>query len=143
MTTTTSQPFMTVISAEYDRLRYKADRYDELERELAHRKAAHTDLEREFDAYKAKVRERAIQCAEDENWCAEGLNAALRELGLEPRTFTYEVRLDLRATQTVYVSVEAENDDAAYDLAQDMTSDDYGHLVQSGEWDVVVEEVTV
>jgi hypothetical protein len=36
----------------------------------------------EFDLYKAKVRDKAIEVANEQEWCRDGLNEALEDLGL-------------------------------------------------------------
>jgi hypothetical protein len=37
----------------------------------------------EFEAFRARVRAKAIEVAEEQNWCNEGLNEVLVDLGLE------------------------------------------------------------
>lgn len=51
------------------------------------------ELQTELDTFKRRVRAKAIEVAEEENWCTEGLNAALESLGLD-RHYTH-VRVDV------------------------------------------------
>lgn len=53
---------------------------------MAKRGLAYDSVWAEFETFKSDVREKAIEVAGDNNWCDSGLNAALDELGLEPKS---------------------------------------------------------
>ncbi len=65
----------------------------------------------EHEAFRAQVRELAIETKHEQDWCLEGLNQGLRALGLDEYMPSHEVRVSI----TVYATVEAENADAARD----------------------------
>lgn len=123
----------TTPTSEIERLRVKAARVEELEADLE-------ALRRGFAAYKARVRELAIETADSEGWCAEGLNRGLRELDLEPRMYRYQVEVEVSGRQTITVTVEAEDEDDAEDKAGDLDEDDYRHLLDRHNWTLDVEE---
>lgn len=134
--------YTTLLRSEYEGLRVRAARVEEIQAALDDALRHRDRLAAEFTAYKAKVRELAIETADDEGWCAEGLNRALVELDLDPRMFRYQVTVNVRATQEVQVEVEAENEDAAHDKAMELDSDDLRSLCDSGEWDVEVDDTS-
>lgn len=77
---------------------------DRFEAEASEADAARRQVVREFDAFKQKVREKAIEVAEEENWCHDGLNDALSDLGLpEVRKPQKEIRfvVEYRAYATL------------------------------------------
>jgi hypothetical protein len=81
-------------------------------------------LQREFDAYKRQVREEALAVAAEQNWCDEGLNAALERLGLEPRQNTYDVDVTFTATRAGVVRTTASNEDVAFETVNEMSTAD-------------------
>lgn len=55
----------------------------------------------ETEAYKIRVRNKAIDVAEQQSWCREGLNEALRSLDLEEYDGKREVTILVQVTGTV------------------------------------------
>lgn len=77
-----------------------------------------TRVHQEFAAYKAKVREKALDAADSEGWCREGLNSALTDLGLERVTSDYDVRLTINLSRSITVRIAADDYDSAYETAE-------------------------
>lgn len=99
-------------------------------------------LRTEFDAYKEKVREVALRKKADENWCDSGFNEAMRELDLPGVNLRWRVPVVVTATQTVYLTVEAaDEDDAVAEAENEADSDSVWNLIQSYEWEYDTYEV--
>lgn len=78
----------------------------------------------EFEAFKEQVREKAIEVAASNGWCDEGLNEVLKELGLEPKTRSFNVIVRVYGFQDVEVEIdEAANWDDAREQALNMDLD--------------------
>lgn len=62
--------------------------------------------------YRALVRQVALEAAREEGWCDEGVNAAFRQLGLEPvperKEYTFAVRVTGLAEYTAVATTEEE-----------------------------------
>jgi hypothetical protein len=98
-------------------------------------------LQQQFDAFKAKVRETAIQTAQDNNFCNPGLNEVLESLGLPVVPTQYEVEVEITATQVVKVRVDAEelddadrNESGARSLVGEWSDSDFHYEVNSDNW---------
>lgn len=74
-------------------------------------------VEAAFDTFRTNVRDMAIEKAGELNWCDPGLNEALIELGLEPKTRRFDVQFTV--SQTVTVTVEAADEYTARREAED------------------------
>lgn len=87
-----------------------------------------------LDSYKAEVRKEAIRVAARQNWCDDGLNETLRNLGL-PEKKTYRIPVTLTETRTVFLSIrdaESEDDAKAKATTPDFVRDNislYGALL--------------
>lgn len=97
-------------------------------------------LRTEFDAYKARVRQEAIDASVAEGWCESGLNAALQRLGLEPHhpVRDYSVSVTFTATRRGTVNITAPDEDEAFEMVGEMSVQDahqaaFGRPV-SGAW---------
>jgi hypothetical protein len=98
---------------------------------------AQARAEQTLAAYKIQVREVAIRVAEEQDWCNEGLNEVLTELGLDGVTRSYRVPVELTATQTVYIDVEAIDIDHAVSQVEDnYTSSDLAQEADGDDWSV-------
>lgn len=95
-----------------------------------------TDLTDQHERFKTQVRDLAIEKAVDENWCDDGLNNALRELGLTPKSVDYRVPVDVRATQTVYVTVSATSEDDAVAQVNNYSDSEILNQVSSYDWSI-------
>ena len=96
-------------------------------------RTARVDLER----FKDQVRDKAIEVAEEQSWCDEGLNSVLSELGLEPKSQEYEVRIGLTACHTV---TAGSDEDAADMVKSDLESSE---RYFDGYFDIVDVDVDV
>jgi|SRR5688572_6942791 hypothetical protein len=67
---------------------------------------------RDLNAFRDKVRTKAIEVAKEEGWCTEGLNQALRDLGLDPYAQKWRISLT--------VDVEADDEYDAKSLVEGM-----------------------
>jgi len=76
-------------------------------------------LESERLDFEEQVRTMAIEKAKELGWCTPGLNAALKELGLRPTVQRYKVPVEV--SQTIYVVVEAEDEDDAWTEADGLS----------------------
>lgn len=93
-----------------------------------------TALRTEFDTYKEKVREVALEFKAQENWCDEGFNEAMEALGLPRLVSRWRVPVEITATQTVYVTVEAEDEADAVNEAGNLDSDEFYDQADSYSW---------
>jgi hypothetical protein len=57
-------------------------------------------LAREFDEFKRKVHERALQCKREEDWCTTKFNEAMRDLGLPEYMRSWEACVTVTITVT-------------------------------------------
>lgn len=85
------------------------------------------DVQREFDEFKKRVRDLALETAEEQNWCDEGFNKAMMTLGLEPKPLNYRVTIRVFAYQDVEVELQASNEEEA--VARVLDSEDSQHLI--------------
>ncbi len=67
-----------------------------------------TQLHEEHEAYRARVRERAIKGYRDEDWTLDALAETLQKLGLEP----FAPKRVTRAQLSVEIYLQADTDDA-------------------------------
>ncbi len=82
---------------------------------------AQSDMAQRHDEWRTAVRDAAIDHHVNGNWCKEGLNEALRDLGLE----TYETHFTVSVTMHITATVEADDeDDARAILADSIVHDD-------------------
>ena len=82
-------------------------------RDLAEaREARRTDNER-YGQFRAQVRQKAKDVAEEQGWCRPGLNAALQDLGLDPFIEHYRVTATITAVFEVTGSEDVETEDQA------------------------------
>lgn len=95
----------------------------DLQRSLEEHKASLALSEQRFQHFQESVREMAIEKAKKLKWCDEGLNEALRELGLEPKTRKYRVEIRVFAFQDIEIEVDAENMEEADTKAHMMLDD--------------------
>lgn len=96
-----------------------------------------SDLRARHESFRDEVRTMAIEKADELGWCTPGLNAALIELGLDPRERAYRVPVEIR--QTVWVDVEAVDEDAARDLVDnDWTARDVARNADDYDWEMTV-----
>lgn len=72
-----------------------------------------TAEERRLADFKAQVRAKARDVADEQGWCRGGLNETLRDLGLEPFVTTYRVQAILVARFTVDDSQDVESEEEA------------------------------
>lgn len=84
-------------------------------------------------AFRQQVRSKAIEVAQQESWCRDGLNEALRDLGLPEHTSRFRVPLTVTATQTIWVEVEADDED---DAIERVDSDDVDEQLDSHDWEI-------
>lgn len=61
-------------------------------------------LQRDFEAFRHLTRQVAIDKAEEQGWCDDGLNEALAELGLPGKETEYTVTLNVQITFTLTTS---------------------------------------
>lgn len=93
-----------------------------LQRQVAELQGQISLVDARLVAFKAEVRDKAIEVAEERGWCDEGLNEVLEELGLEPKTtgWTGTVTVRVYGYQDVEVEIEqADDEDDAITQAQD------------------------
>lgn len=87
----------------------------------------------DLDEYKELVREVGLEMQSQHSWCNDGTNSVLRDLGIEVER-DFRVQVQIRAYQTVYVTVTAQSEEAAinsvdrYDISNAISSSDW-------EWD--------
>jgi hypothetical protein len=110
------------------------ERLDRTENQLSEAHARISRVFREFDQFKAHVREVAIQAHHDGHFCKSGMNEKLRELDLEPYQTKYSVFLDVR----VYAYVQgADDEDVAVEWAKNAirveTTDDDVYSIEVDE----------
>lgn len=100
----------------------------EAERDEARRHAA--AALRQLESFKQRVRETAIEVHKEQEWCREGLNERLEQLGLDPYSPTFCVTAlvtvtgtveadDRNAAQSAFTSnlrVDTQDEDQLYDL---------------------------
>jgi cell division septum initiation protein DivIVA len=97
---------------------------------------------RNLEEFKSRVRDYAIEHQSEAGWCDEGLNRALLDLDLDPLIREFDVTF--RVWQSVTVTVEAVDADAAERLAEDQyDGDDLArNYADSYGWECEVDEVT-
>lgn len=93
----------------------------------------------DLDTYKALVLEEARELQSHHSWCDEGTDQVLREVGL-PVSRPYRVQVSVTARQTVYVTVDAADEDTARDMVEmsDVSArvDRYGWNWDSEDWEI-------
>lgn len=97
----------------------------EVERELKKAQAEATRLakiEANFEEYKKRVREEAIQVSKEMDWCEDGLNRSLRKLDLEEYD-NYKHKL-----MTVKMLIKWEDDDGG-----DPTEGEFRFILREGD----------
>mgnify|MGYP001550756403 CR=1 FL=1 len=93
-------------------------------------------LEMEHEQFRTQVREKAIEVAANEGWCDSGLNEALEELGLEPKTRTFDVEVQVTASQMVTIEVEAADEDEAREIAERDMESEIENEINMHDWDI-------
>lgn len=73
--------------------------------------------------YKRMVRAEALKAKVDQNWCDGGTNERLRTLGLREVGVGVPMRVNVTATRTAYLSIDAENADEAKALIAESGED--------------------
>jgi hypothetical protein len=87
-----------------------------------------------FTTRDATVREAIVEKGDYHSWPDDEVNDLLRELGLDEKTRTFRVNVDVRATQSVYVTVEATDlDDAIEQVEND--SDLVADAIDNHDWE--------
>lgn len=111
--------------------------FEALQERLKFLETARTQLGAEFQDFRTAVRDRAIQAATEENWCSEGLNNALKDLGLDPTIRSYRVTVRVFAYQDVEMEIEANNEEEAIATAldDDHMNDAWSQEIPQGHWD--------
>ncbi len=66
-------------------------------------------LQRDFDAFKQQVFEKALEVQQENNLCLPGLNTVLRDLGLPEIPDHFKVTARVRAVQTVEYEFDLDN----------------------------------
>jgi hypothetical protein len=66
-------------------------------------------LEREIEAFKTQVVERAREVRQEQGWCLAGFNAVMEDLGLPKEPTGFTVKVKVIATQEVTVFVDADD----------------------------------
>lgn len=92
--------------------------------------AEHGRLNAEYQQFRDTVRDKAIEYATRHGWCRV-VDEALEEMGLPPRTRDFTVQVTVTATQTVSVTVEATDEEAARNAVD---SSDVRYQIDSSEW---------
>lgn len=87
-----------------------------------------------------EVRDTIISEAGDHSWDDDDVNCLLSELGLEGMTREWSVNVDVTATQSVYVTVEATSLDEAIEQVEN-DDDLVDGAIQTYEWSVDSREV--
>jgi hypothetical protein len=124
--TATTQMQATIVQ-QAEQLAAAADEGAALQARLNSEGQESARLRNRYRAFQAQVRDLAIKTHRDEDWCLDGLNAALKELGLaeyEPRT-EYEVTVQETGTREGRVTVEVDrsqypSDEAAEEKARSL-----------------------
>ncbi len=111
-----------VLRAETETMREQAT---DLRRQVREAGTRATAADVELDRFKRKAREVAIEKAEEHDWCSV-IDEILSDMGLEPRTRTYEVSVDV--TFSMRIDVEASSEDQARDLVNDGDRSPYVHV---------------
>lgn len=91
------------------------ERLNEVRRDRDSNDAARVEAQRELEAFKVQVRERALQCKEDENWCDDGFNSAMRDLGLPELVRVWRGRVTIEVDVEV---INTDNEDTARNWAR-------------------------
>lgn len=104
--------------------------------ELVHARTEMLEATNALAAYKTRVRERILANADAYSWEGNEVNELLEELGLPTITHNFRVPVDLTAAQTVYITVEAENEDAAVEQVQEMSDSDILSEANANDWDI-------
>lgn len=88
---------------------------------------ARITAQRDHEEFRVKVRDVAIRVARQQDWCDEGLNDVLEELGLPRKTQAYDVEVDveftLRKTITVRVDEATDGDSAREQVDSTLVED--------------------
>lgn len=90
----------------------------------AERAALIAEHEAAMASYRALVRQVALEAAREEDWCDEGLNAALRRLELEPAPERKEYTFAVRVTGLVeYTAAATTEEEALADVRRWLAED--------------------
>lgn len=77
------------------------------------------NAEQAADRFRKQVREVAIRVAEEQNWCDQGLNEVLDELGLDRKEIEYNVTVNVTLHASVTIPITAPSVHDARDLANE------------------------
>ncbi len=126
------------------------NRIAELERQLEAQRQAYEraefharSSESELLSFRDQVREVAIRVAGENGWCDSGLNEVLDELGLDPKTSTWLVEVEVTARQTRTVSVEAVSEEAAQDQVVQNEDEVLSSEIDSYDWEWDSDDVEI
>ena len=107
-TITTQSEYQMVTDLQNHILEYKKTIEDLTEQVL--------EAKRSLIQFKGLVRQKAIDVREQQNWCLDGLNSALDDLGLEPHYERWSATVTV--TFSIY-DIEAADEDQATDAASE------------------------
>jgi hypothetical protein len=119
-----------------------------LERQRADVNAGHMAAAREEAAaarrdlrgFRIKVRDKAIEVAQSEGWCIEGLNEALEDLGLDPAKRTFDIRGKVRTADRDFSwQIEAATEEEAREKMKELLTDDTDHSAYDDAFDLDVD----
>jgi multidrug efflux pump subunit AcrA (membrane-fusion protein) len=100
---------------------------------------ARSSARSELDAFKAQVREVALEAKKENNWCDDGFNSVMQELELEPLPHTIVIEIEVRATQTVTVELTSNDlDEMTEEAAREHIEGgnvDFSDLITSYNWE--------
>jgi len=105
----------------------------QLQRELSAAINTTAEVRSQYEQFKKDVREVALNAKQSENWCDQGFNAAMDELGLEKLPSEFEIDVEIKAVQTVTVTVDAD----------DLVSNDYERTEQGARQYVLDQQLAV
>lgn len=102
-----------------------------LREELGEQRASSAAAESRHEAFKARVRAEAVRVAEEQGWCADGLNRTLTTLDLPPRITAYEALVTL----TMRVRVDTDDEDTARQwIGEVVNADSRDSVVDILDW---------
>jgi hypothetical protein len=107
---------------------------DQLKREVTELTAQTERLQQQLENFREQVRKEAIRVAREQDWCDNGLNETMDNLGLdrvtdEDKLVPCKAEITVIAYRSFTVDLEATDDDDAYDKAGGLTERD---LVDKG-----------
>lgn len=98
------------------------DERDTVWREARQLRGELATAEQQLEAFQVQVRDVAIRVAQDQNWCDQGLNEVLEELGLPRKSSRYRVSVTVTANKVFDIEVQAASGGDAWRMVDDWGS---------------------